>query len=164
MNLPPYQQYPRLANNRITLREISYKDLSDILTISYYDGVQAESIEAGFEILKKINFDYHKGDSIHWGIVDNETSKIVGTCGYYRGFKNSSGEIGCVLLHEYKKLGYMINALKLVVDFGIKEISLKRIWAKTSLENDKAFKLLNNLGFIKLQTLEDNNVEYEYLS
>jgi len=110
----------------------------------------------------KINKDYLNGNSIHWGIADNLTNKIVGTCGYYRGFDNAEGELGCVLLPQYRGQGFMTAAMLLAVDFGLNNIGLKRIWAITGRENKHAIKLLERLNFIKTADLDNNEIEYEW--
>lgn len=112
----------------------------------------------------KINKDYDAGNSFHWGIVDNQSNKIVGTCGYYRGFDKGEGELGCVLLLQYRGQGFMTSAMLLAIDFGIKNIGLKRIWAITSQQNEKAIKLLERIDFKKVRVLDDNDVEFEWVT
>ena len=110
----------------------------------------------------KINQDYIDGNSIHWGIADNLTSKIVGTCGYYRGLDKGEGELGCVLLPQYRGQGFMTPAMQLAIGFGINYMELKRIWAITTKQNDKVIQLLNRLHFIKIADLQDDEIEYEF--
>jgi len=164
VNTPPYNNYPVISNDRISLRQIHDSDLNNIIEISFYDAVQATTLQQAKEMNSKINQDYTDGNSIHWGIVDNITSNIVGTCGFYRGFDKAEGEIGCVLLPQYRKQGYMTSAMLLVIDFGIKEIGLTRIWAITNQQNERAIKLLEISNFIKLRELDEFEVEYEFNS
>jgi [ribosomal protein S5]-alanine N-acetyltransferase len=96
-NYPPYTNFPMLSSNQIVLRQVINADANEITEISYYDGVQASNPNEAIEMQKKINQDYLQGNSIHWGIVDAQSSKPVGTCGYYRGFVNNTGELGYVL-------------------------------------------------------------------
>ncbi|MNL20180.1 Spermidine N(1)-acetyltransferase [compost metagenome] len=110
---------------------------------------------------ERIDQDIRDGNSIHWGIIDHSTNKIVGTCGYYRGLDKGEGELGCVLLPQFRGQGFMTNAMQLAIDFGLNNLGLKRIWAITSNENIKAIKLLERLKFIKVVDLEDNEIEYE---
>lgn len=161
MKLPPYNNFPTIANDKITLREIVTSDLADLIEISFYDGVQAKTLEQAATMQSKINNDYRDGNSIHWGIVDNLTNKIVGTCGYYRGLDKGEGELGCVLLSQHYGKGFMTSAMLLAIHFGLNTIGLKRIWAITSQNNTEAIKLLERLNFSKIADLEDNEVEYE---
>ena len=161
MYLPPYPNHPTISSDKVTLRQIQESDLEDLVEISFYDAVQATSVKQAAEMQAKINKDYIDGNSIHWGIEDNVTRKIVGTCGYYRGLDKGSGELGCVLLPQYRGQGFMTAAMLLAIEFGKQSIRLKRIWAITSQQNKGAIRLLERLNFIKIAELEDDDVEYE---
>lgn len=162
MILPEYENFPNVIGDTISLRQVLAIDIPDLVEISFYDAVQAETIEQATEMQAKINQDYVDGDSIHWAIIDHITNKIVGTCGYYRGFNKGEGELGCVLLPQYKGKGYMTAAMTLAIDHGIHSLGLKRIWAITSQHNTKAKQLLERTGFKKIADLEDEDVEYEF--
>ena len=157
---PPFKIFPSLSNEKITIREIGSDDIQHLIEISYYDAIQATSTSEAAEMQDRIDRDYLEGNSIHWCIIDNSTSKIVGTCGYYRGFESGSGELGCVLLAEYRGKGLMFPALKLAIDFGLNKMKLKRIKAITNKKNIKAIKLLEKLNFKNTTDSED---EIEYL-
>jgi ribosomal-protein-alanine N-acetyltransferase len=89
------------------------------------------------------------------------TNTIVGTCGYYRGLDKGEGELGCVLLPQYRGQGYMTYAMQLAIEFGLTNMGLKRIWAVTTRQNEKAIKFIENLNFIKIADLNEDEVEYE---
>lgn len=164
MNLPPFETYPFINSERIALRQIQTSDIKDLIEISFYDSIKASSLDQAIEMQEKINNDYNDGNSIHWGIIDSSTNKIVGTCGYYRGFENNAGELGCILLPQYRGKGFMTPAIQLAINYGLNSIGLKRVWAATTKENDKAIKLLTKLNFIKIANLQGNEIEYEYVT
>ena len=164
MNLPPYIDFPIISDEKIRLRQIIESDLKDLIEISFYDANQAKNVVQAIEMQAKIDKDYDEGNSIHWGIEDISTNKIVGTCGYYRGLDKGEGELGCVLLPQFRGQGFMTNAMLLAIDFGLKNIGLNRIWAITSKQNNQAIKLLELLNFIKLTDLPDDEIEYELKS
>ncbi len=161
MNLPPYDTFPNLSGDKILLREIQYADLKDIVEISRYDAIPAKNAEESAAMQEKINQNYKDGNSIHWGIIDKATNSIVGTCGYYRGLEKGEGELGCILLPQFVGQGYMTAAMQLAIQFGLNDIGLKRIFAITTRQNDKAIRLLERLGFVKIADLEDDEIEYE---
>lgn len=161
MNLPPYSIFPNITGDKISLRQILTADIKDLVEISFYNAVQAKTEQEAAEMQDKINKDYFDGNSIHWGIADNITNKIAGTCGYYRGLDKGNGELGCVLLPQYRGQGLMTSAMLLAIEFGLNTIGLKRIWAITSQHNMEAIKLLERLNFIKIANLDDNEIEYE---
>jgi len=162
MPLPPYDNFPELSEGKIALHQILAEDIGELIEISFYDAVPAKSVAEAKVMQDKINEDYLAGNSIHWGIRDQLTNKIVGTCGYYRGFEQESGELGCVLLPQYYGQGYMTAAMLLAIDFGLNNMGLKRIWAATGKDNSKAIKLLEKLHFRKVADLEDKEIEYEF--
>jgi len=155
MNLPPYPDFPTITSDTITLRQIKPTDIRDIIEISFYDAVQATTLYLASEMQAKISKDYINGESIHWGILDNAANRIVGTCGYYRGFENEAGELGCVLLPQHYGKGFMTQAMVLAITFGFETIGLKRIWAETATDNTNAIKLLERLNFIKTNITAD---------
>ena len=161
MKLPPYSIFPAIAGDRIVLRQIGTNDIQDLIDISFYDAVQAKTVQEATAMQAKINMDYVNGNSIHWGIADKLTNKITGTCGYYRGLNKGEGELGCVLLPQHRGKGYMTAAMLLAIEFGLHDIGLKRIWAVTSQHNAAAIKLLERLHFIKVAYLDGNELEYE---
>jgi ribosomal-protein-alanine N-acetyltransferase len=161
MRLPPYDQFPIISDDKILLRQIQFSDLNDLIEISFYDAIQATTLKQAIDMQAQINKDYSEGNSIHWGIIDKLTNKMVGTCGYYRGLDKREGELGCVLLPQYRGKGYMGFAILLAIEFGLNHIGLKRIWAITTKQNDKAIKLLEKLSFNKIGDLDDNEIAYE---
>ncbi|HLF51527.1 GNAT family protein [Flavobacterium sp.] len=161
MKLPPYHIFPNISGDKISLRQILPSDIKDLIAISFYDSIQATTLEQAAAMQDKINKDYNDGNSIHWGIVDKATNKIIGTCGYYRGLDKGNGELGCVLLPQFRGLGFMTQAMQLAIDFGLNKIRLKRVWAITTKQNIKAIQLLERLNFIKIADLQDDEIEYE---
>lgn len=160
--LPPYDVFPTIFGDKITLREIQISDVNDIIEISYYDAVKASTLKQAIDMQDKINADYLQGNSIHWGIAEVMSDRIVGTCGFYRGLDKGEGELGCVLLPQFRGQGLMMAAMQLVIDFGINSIGLNRIWAITTTDNHKAKKLFARLDFRKTKELADGEVTFEF--
>ena len=68
MKLPPYNSFPNITGDTISLRQITTADIKDLVEISFSDSVQATSEQEAIEMQAKINKDYFDGNSIHWGI------------------------------------------------------------------------------------------------
>jgi ribosomal-protein-alanine N-acetyltransferase len=143
------------------LRQVIDADADEIMQISYYDGIKASNPNEAIQMQKKINQDYLQGNSIHWGIVDAQSSKLVGTCGYYRGFVNNTGELGYVLKPSFEGRGYMTNALREAVEFGINIIGLQKIIAITEKINIKSQNVLKRLNFVQ-EAEQDDYITYTY--
>ena len=159
MELPPYPLFPILSSGRIILRELVPADLDAVVEISTYDGRRAETVGEAGRMLEKIRRDYLAGSCINWGIAEKSTGRIVGCCGYYRGFANETGELGCILKVEFRGLGYMTEAMSAAILFGKSSMGLKRIVAVTTLQNLAAQRLLERLGFAR-QKEEDGRIAY----
>lgn len=162
MNLPPFEHFPVLSSASVVLRQIHPSDCSDIVSISFYNGKPATSEEEAIAMLQRIEADYHNGNTVHWGIADPVSDTLLGTCGYYRGFDNDTGELGCVLLPAYRGKGTMTQALQLAIGFGNDVLGLARITAITTEENVKAIALLRRLNFVEV-CKRDNGLEFEFL-
>lgn len=162
MQLPPYAYFPTLNGEHVSLRQITPDDIPHIVEISCYDAIRAHSVEQAISMQEKIDLDYNTGNSIHWGIVSNETNQIVGTCGFYRDFKNGAGELGCILLSQHLGKGFMTHAMQLAIDFGLTTMGLTKIYAITTRSNHKAIALLNRLNFKQVAVLEEEQIEFEW--
>ena len=163
MNLPPYQNFPELISDTLILRQIVKDDIESIVEISLYNALPALTVDDAAEMQERINLDYQNGSAIHWGIADKKSNKIVGTVGFYRGFENGTGELGCVLKPEFQGKGLMTEAMKLAIKFEINEMKLRKIGAITSIENKSAIQLLERLSFVKIKDLDDDEVEYFFV-
>jgi [ribosomal protein S5]-alanine N-acetyltransferase len=161
MNLPPYNFFPVLKNDRLTLRELDETYLPELFEISYYDGQPAKSIEEAGMMLQKITNDYHRGDSISWAITDSYTGDLWGTCGYYRGFANGIGEIGYILKEKGKGKGIMTEAVSLITNFGFEIMELRQIIAVTKKQNSKSMAVLERNGFGNCQDYGDGYLKLE---
>jgi ribosomal-protein-alanine N-acetyltransferase len=163
LQLPPYPVFPELHNDVAGLRAILESDMETLTEISFYDGQPAGNAVEAWRIQQRIDADYARGESIHWGITDRQTGELVGTCGYYRGLANGTGELGCVLKPAFRGRGYMTAALALAIDFGIKQAGLSTIMAITTPGNRAAVQLLGRLQFVKIKDLPGGQVYYEWL-
>jgi ribosomal-protein-alanine N-acetyltransferase len=150
-HLPIYPNFPSCHGKNVILRQVLAMDIRTIKEISYYDGKPAKSIKEAFEMQERINQDYENGETFHWAILDKNIGEVVGTCGYYRGFLENMGELGCVLKAEYRGKGYMTEALLLAMNFGFETLKLQKIVAITTKLNTKALQLLTRLNFEKVK-------------
>lgn len=160
MNLPPYHTFPELTAAGLLLRQIEERDLTAILDISFYDAHPAANLAEASTMLWQITEDYAQGNCLHWGIADAQTNHIMGTVGFYRGFAENTGELGCVLKSAFRGRGIMQSAMELVIKFGLKQIGLQTIIAQTTPQNTPAIKLLERLQFRLAATDQSGEIRY----
>ena len=136
-----------LRGPSLTLREVLEADAGDVREFTVYDGVPALTDEDAAATLRRIHADYHRGEAVHWGICAAGTGRVVGTCGYYRGFDDQTGEIGYVLGAAWRGRGYMTEAVHLVVNFGFDAMGLENVVAYTDATNLPSIAVLRRCGF-----------------
>ncbi len=163
MITPPFPLFPELKSNRIRLRRLVAADVPQIMELSFFNRIQAKTAEEAVEMLGKIDDRYNEGSGIHWGIEDIALQQIVGTCGYYRGFANDSGEIGYIVKEQYRRNGYMAEAVKLAVDFGFSEMKLKKVFAITAQKNLGSQGVLRKNGFIAAGIEENGDLRFHII-
>ncbi len=153
---PPFPDFPELATPRLTLRALCAADMLQILSISYFHGKPAGSLEEAHQMQRLIEAEYQAGESVHWGLALAEAPAIiVGSAGFYRGFANSAGEIGYVLLPAYQGRGYATEAVGAIARFGFAALELRQITAVTDLANAASAAVLRRAGSREMPVGED---------
>jgi RimJ/RimL family protein N-acetyltransferase len=71
----------------------------------------------------------------------------LGLCGLLRRDEVGEVDIGFAFLPSCRKLGYAREAATATLEFGRRELGLRRIVAYTSLDNERSIRLLEKLGF-----------------
>ena len=160
LNLPPYPRFPVLASAAVRLRQVRPADADSLLEISFYDARPARDAADAAEMQARINADYRYGTSVHWAIVSVATAEVVGTVGFYRGFGDGTGELGCVLKPAFQGQGLMREAMRLAIAFGLHRMQLAQIVAVTTRQNARAINLLEKLGFRKAADLAGDELRY----
>ena len=139
--------FPVLSSDRLVLREVLEDDAPFIVDISFYDGKAAKNERQAKAMLRKVDADVARGESIHWGVTLKIGRGVIGTCGFYRGFGEHRGEIGYVLKEAYQGQGIMTEALEQVIKYGFEHLALSEIVAYTDEDNVKSAGVLTRSSF-----------------
>ena len=91
---------------------------------------------------------WQEGKEYGFSIRDRE-GKIVGGCGIGIGSQSWFGNLGYWLRTGFTGKGYATAATKLLAEFGIKDLQLKRIEIKVSAENFSSQKVAERAGAYK---------------
>lgn len=134
----------------MTLRKALISDASDAREFTVYDGVPVATDEEAVAVLRRIEDDQERGEAIHWGICPAGWERVVGTCGYYRGFADQVGEIGYILGDRYRGRGYMAESVRLAVGFGFEVMELATVVAYTDATNLPSMAVLRRCGFTEV--------------
>jgi ribosomal-protein-alanine N-acetyltransferase len=164
MKRPPFSSFPEIESKNLLLRELQENDINNIIDLSVYDHIVATNYEEAKNIFRIVSNDYYSGDTIHWGIVLKSENRIIGTCGYYRGFEDETGEIGYILKAEYQGKGLMSEAINSIINFGFQTMELKILFAITEKVNEKSIALLKRLKFEDSGIPDQNFVQFRLFS
>lgn len=89
-------------------------------------------------------------------LVEKQTNEVLGWAGYHSWAKqHHRAEIFYSLKkEEYKRKGYMSEALKPILEYGKNEMDLHRIEAFVAIDNVPSNRLMEKFGFQKETTLK----------
>jgi ribosomal-protein-alanine N-acetyltransferase len=156
MNLSVFNHHPILVVDNLILKAISADDINEIDILCSYRPEEMKSTAP--ELLDKIEKEYEDKNGINWGMyLEN---KLIGTIGFYRGFKDDTGEIGYVILEQYRRQGHTFKTVRFLVDFGISVMGMKKVKAYTSKENKASNELLKKANFTIRKSDIDDSVMY----
>lgn len=89
-------------------------------------------------------------------LVAKEDNRILGWCGYHSWAKqHQRAEIFYMLKEERDRgKGIMTEAMEAVLEYGMREMALRRIEAFIAIDNPASYKLVENFGFRKEATIQ----------
>lgn len=157
MKLKCFEFFPTLETERLVLRKIIKKDIEEIYQIfsdpevAKYDWFYPLTAkEEALKFIERYEQEYKEQEEITWGIALKETNKLIGTC-CLGSFEEAArrGEIGYDFMQNEWNKGYATEAIKAVVNFGLKDMHLNRIEAFITPGNEASTKVLEKSSFTK---------------
>ena len=152
-----FSNIPTLYSERLIFRKLLVSDTDDMYEYSCNSEVTKYLLWSPhpdryytMDYLKFIGKRYKLGEFYDWGIVEKESGKMIGTCGFARvDMQNKSAEIGYVLNPNYWGKGYATEAVARVMDFGFRKMKLNRIECRFMVENTASKRVMekNNMTF-----------------
>lgn len=71
--------------------------------------------------------------------------------------RNRSLELGYSLLPKFRKQGYMLHSLKILISYVFRNTDINKIYAQTGSFNEDSIKLLKKLGFAQDACLREHH-------
>ncbi len=159
-------EFPVIATERLVLREIRESDADAIFEIfgddavtRFYDLATFTDIEQARKMIARMGERNANGDALRWGIALQENDRVIGTGGFNQ-FTRVGTEPGSVptriltragigydLAQAFWNRGYMTEALRAIVRYGLETLNANRIEALVMLENDASVRVLEKIGF-----------------
>ncbi len=145
---------PTLETERLRLRKLRMRDAADIFAYSrdpevarYVLWDAQTSIAEARAYLRYMLHKYHRYAPASWGIELKSTGHIVGTIGFmWIQDDNRAAEVGYSLAHELWNRGYMTEALRAVIDYGLGSLRLNRIEAQHESKNPASGAVMRKCG------------------
>lgn len=149
-----FSDMPILRTDRLILRPMQVSDAEDMFRYARREDVTTyllwsphPSRQYTEDYLRYIQRRYALGEFYDWAVVERESGKMIGTCGFTRfDFPHNAGEIGYVLNPDYHGKGYGTEAALRVLRFGFEKLDLHRIEAKFMQGNAASLHVMEKLG------------------
>lgn len=149
-----FSHIPTLETDRLILRGMRVSDAPDMFEYARRPSVTEyltwnphTTIDETREYLTYVGQRYRTGDFYDWSMVDKETGRMIGTCGFTSfNCPADSAEIGYVLNPAYQGRGLATEAVRRVLQFGFEELNLHRIEAHFIQGNHASRRLMERVG------------------
>ncbi|WJE51033.1 GNAT family N-acetyltransferase [Bacillus cereus] len=148
------EKYPTLYTNRLILREINISDILDIYEYAsdkemttYIVWEPHKTLSDTKMFVNSIMNQYAQGELSAFGMEFKDEQKLIGTCGFITYDKSEhTAELAYAMSREYWGRGLATEATRAFLEYGFKELHLKRIEAGCHIENESSKKLMKRLG------------------
>ena len=149
-----FSKMPTLHTERLSLRAMHPIDAEDMFDYARRPEVtkyllwrEHEDISFTRDYLAYIGRRYALGDFYDWAIIDRESRRMIGTCGFTKiDTANNSAEIGYVLNPDFHRRGFGSEAVRRILKFGFEELGVNRIEARFMQGNEASLALMMSVG------------------
>lgn len=149
-----FSHLPTLTTERLTMRKLLVGDADDMYEYACDENVTRyltwsphRDRDYTLDYLRYIGTRYRTGDFFDWALIDNESGKMIGTCGFTRfDFFNDGAEVGYVINPRFSGRGMATEALGKIIEFGFEEIGLHRIECRYMVDNLASLKVMEKNG------------------
>ena len=149
-----FSHIPTLGTDRLTLRGMRVSDAADMYEYAcrpsvteYLTWEPHTDPEETRQYLTYVGQRYRTGDFYDWSVVDKDSGRMIGTCGFTSfNCPADSAEIGYVLNPAFQGQGLATEAVRRVLQFGFEELHLHRIEAHFIKGNDASRRLMERVG------------------
>lgn len=159
-----FKPFPKLQSDTLFLRQLRESDVqevfelkSDAEAMKHDPRPLATTRQYAMDHIHKVNKGIKNNKSISWAVTLKGEDKLIGLIGYVRiQPQNFRAEIGYVLHPDFRRKGFMTEALKLVLDYGFNVLKLNSVIAVIDASNNPSEQLLIKHQFVKEAHLKEN--------
>jgi len=158
MLLLNFYPFPVLQTSRLKLHELSVTEHAEGMfllrsnpeAMKYIGKPLLGSVADAREIIELYNRNLKDCIGITWGISLKISSRLIGSVGFHKlDIFNHRAEIGYMIHPDHWNKGFMNEAIKQVLDYGLNEMNLHSIEARINPENELSRKILLKHDFVK---------------
>lgn len=148
----------KIETERLILRPIEKTDVQAMFVLdsnpnvnTYLGNNPVKTIEESMGYITMIQNQYEKNGIGRFAVVLKETNEFIGWAGikFLTEPENNHVniyEIGYRLQEEYWGKGYGSEAAKAWLDYGFKEMKIKKMYASANKENEASKRILEKIG------------------
>lgn len=149
-----FKNIPELETERLLLRRMQKSDADDMYdyakrpdTTRYLTWNPHPDRKFSYQYLVYLQQKYKQGDFHDWAVVERESGRMIGTCGFTRfDYGNEAAEVGYVINPDFHGRGYATEALRRVIRFGFDYLNIHRIEAKYMEDNAASRRVMEKCG------------------
>lgn len=150
-----WQPFPILETERLVLRQITVADADDLFaifsdeqTMEYWSCRPYTSVSQASMLIESLEETIRQETGIHWAITLRSENRLIGRCGFNEWRKqHRRGEISYIIARNAWGKGTVSEALRVMLDYGFKEMNLHSVEAGVTPGNEGSTRLLERLGF-----------------
>jgi ribosomal-protein-alanine N-acetyltransferase len=158
--MPENVKVEQLSTERLLLTPVTYADANDIFdlftdkkVLKNYGIPPHKNLEESKKLIRLLTNHNH----FSWGIRQkNKPERLIGLCSLHDWNKAEQHiEIGCTLSSRYWGMGIMQEAFRKLLEYADKYLHVQQVIGKTTVENGRAIKLVEKLGFTQRDTYSE---------
>ncbi len=147
--------FPVIRTGRLLLRRLVADDRkaifllrSDEQVAEFIQRMKMTSEAEADDFIRLIWSNVDRGPDVYWAICLNTRPDLIGTiCLWNFSEDRKQAEIGFELFPAFQGRGLMAEAVKVVLDYGFKDLALTTVEAYTHIENMRSKKILEKFQF-----------------
>ncbi|TVQ31941.1 MAG: N-acetyltransferase [Phycisphaeraceae bacterium] len=147
-------QRPTLTTDRLILRPFELSDAGNAQRLAGDKKVAATTLSiphpypdgAAEEWIGTHQAAFDEGNGVEFAITDRESGELIGSIGLRISREHAHAELGYWIGVPHWGNGYATEAGRAVIDYGFRELSLRRIHAHHAPRNPASGRVLEKLG------------------
>jgi ribosomal-protein-alanine N-acetyltransferase len=160
--------------DRIILREMIFQDIDDFFEMDsdpevhrYLGTIPVTSRQQIADTIQYVRKQYIENGIGRWAIVDKTSNRFIGWTGLklVKDLINNQTnyyDLGYRLIRKYWGLGISTEAAQASLSYAFDKLDLAEIIATVNCENIASNKLVDKLGFVRLETFYLHNLKHNW--